>query len=208
MWCLVAALLVAGTACTSDGNKGATAGASGDEKAVTVVAIGGSATAGEGVSDRLHKAWPYRMFRDALPRSSVFVNAAVEGATAASAETAQVPIVQELHPDIVAIWLGADDLVAHVPIADFARALSRVITAVQAAGTDRVLVGNLPSAYGRDVGSYNSAIQHVVRETGSELVELDREHVTVDPVSGAALRLDDASHAVVAGAFGRKISAG
>ncbi len=207
-WCAIAVFLAGACASTGHDDNHRASSSAADEATQTVVALGGSATEGEGVADRFHNAWPYRLFGTALPRSTVFVNAAVEGATAGTADATQVPIVRELHPDIVVMWLGAYDAAVHTPIATFARALARVITAVQAVGVDRVLVGNLPAAFGHDVDSYNSAIDHVARETGAELVELDREHITATGAPGSEPRLDDASHRVVADAFGRKLASG
>jgi hypothetical protein len=195
-------------ACSSDGPNRVESTPDADAGSQTVVAVGGNDTQGDNVPDRLHEAWPYRMFRDAFPRSTVFVNASVAGATAAAAERGQLPIVRELAPDVVVIWIGTEDMVLRTPTRDFARALSRLIAGAQDAGAARVLVGNLPDAYGARARPYNTAIQHAVRETGAELVELDREPISLADELGPLPQLDVDGHRRVAEAFGRRIAAG
>jgi hypothetical protein len=206
-WCAAAILAIALASCSNEDND-PTAAPSAAEISRTVIVLGGSDTQAGTVPDRLHDAWPYRMFREALPLSTVFVNAAVDGATAEDARRTQLPIVRELEPDVVVVWLGDEDVRRKTPARDFARALSRVVAGAQTAGAERVLVGNLPDAYGKGVRPYNNAILHTVRETGAELVELDREHIALADEPGFAPHIDVASHRVVADAFGRRIAAG
>ena len=85
-------------------------------KPTTLVTIGSSATEGDGVSNRFRQAWPYLFFDEAFPISTSLVNAAVDGATVANASTQQLPLVREVKADVVAIWLGVDDLENHTPI--------------------------------------------------------------------------------------------
>src|SRR5690349_7519235 len=61
--------------------------------------LGGSATEGDGVRDRLHQAWPYVVFREALPENTTFVNAATDDGRAATALAEQVPLARETKPD-------------------------------------------------------------------------------------------------------------
>ena len=49
-----------------------------------MLAIGGSATEGDGVRDRLVNAWPYLVFHQALPVSAIFVNGSLDDATVAT----------------------------------------------------------------------------------------------------------------------------
>jgi GDSL-like Lipase/Acylhydrolase family len=206
LWCITAMFTLVTGACSGGESNRSSSAAPSDAAPTAVVTMGGRTTEGENVPDRLHNAWPYRMFATALPRSTVFVNAAVPG-KAADAPRTQLPIVRELKPDIVVMWIGAEDLRAGTPIATFAQQLSRTVTAVQALGVQRVLVGNLPAAYGGRVMSYNNAIQHVVRETGAELVELEHERITITRAGRTgASELDVAGHHVVAEAFGRRIA--
>jgi hypothetical protein len=203
-----ALLVLSAVACSNDADDGAARSADDGSGPQTVVALGGTDTQAENLPDRLNDAWPYRTFRDAFPVSTVFVNGAVAEATAAEARRAQLPIVRELQPDVVLMWIGAEDMRFGTKPSAFARDLSRVVSGVQAAGVDRVLVGNLPAEYGDSARSYNNAIRHVVRETGAELVELDRERITLVDKPGFPPELDVAGHRVVAEAFGRRIASG
>ena len=76
------ALVIVLTACStgSRSTKGPTSAPS-TGPVITVVALGGSATEGDGVRDRLRNAWPYLVFRTAFPRSTIFVNGALDEAT-------------------------------------------------------------------------------------------------------------------------------
>jgi hypothetical protein len=71
--------------------------------AITVLALGGSATEGDGVRNRLRDAWPYLVFETAFPRSTVFVNGALDDASLQHALTAQAPLAAQLKPDVIEI---------------------------------------------------------------------------------------------------------
>jgi hypothetical protein len=144
--------------------------------AKTVLALGGRESAGDGLGDRLRDAWPYRVF-DALPRTTVFVNGARDDATVAHARTEQVPLARELRPDIVEVWLGADDVAARTPIRAFTSDFARLLGELRAAGARRILVADLPAAYGERAARYNNAIHRLVRDAGAELVALARARI-------------------------------
>ena len=131
----------------------------------TVLAIGSSATEGDGVRDRLQDAWPYLVFRESLPASAVFVNGALDDATVAHALASQAPLAKELKPDIVEIWLGADDLRAGTPIAAFTAEYTQLVDTLRADGSGRILIADLPAAYGSRASAYNAAIHAVVART-------------------------------------------
>ena len=96
--------------CAGKSNAPAAEAVGATARTTTFLTIGSSATEGDGVSDRLHEAWPYLVFNQAFPISTSLVNAAVDGATVTNAREEQVPVARELKPDVVAIWLGVDDL--------------------------------------------------------------------------------------------------
>jgi hypothetical protein len=169
----------------------------------TVLALGGRASAGDGLGDRLRDAWPYRVF-DALPRPTVFVNGARDDATVARALADQAPLARELRPDIVEVWLGEEDIGARTPIRAFTSEFARLLTELRAAGARRILVADLPAAYGERTARYNSAIHQVVRDAGAEIVALARARIDLGSPRGDRLP-DAASQRVIADAFAAAI---
>lgn len=193
-------LALCACACSSGGGtSGPPADAAENGPSKTVLLLGGRSSDGDGIADRLRDAWPYRVF-DALPRATVFVNNARDQATVAEALSEQVPLARDLKPDLVEVWLGADDAAAATPLPAFVRDLSRLIVMLRAAGARRILVGDLPAAYGAATARYNDAIHQVVRDAGAELVALSRARINLgSPREG---RLPDAaSQPVIAAAF-------
>ncbi|HYL50658.1 MAG TPA: SGNH/GDSL hydrolase family protein [Acidimicrobiia bacterium] len=202
----LAMLALCACACSSGRSaSGPPANAAGNGPSKTVLLLGGRSSDGDGIADRLRDAWPYRVF-DALPRSTVFVNNARDQATVAEALSEQVPLSRDLKPDLVEVWLGADDVAAGTPLPAFMRDLSRLIVMLRAAGAGRILVGDLPPAYGAATARYNDAIHRVVRDGGAELVSLSRAGINLgSPREG---RLPDAaSQPVIAAAFTTAINA-
>src|SRR5207302_9004424 len=116
--------------------------------ATTVLVMGGSATEGDGVADRLRDAWPYLVFHDAFPRSTSLINAALDNATITNAQANQLPLAQEVKPTTVLIWLGADNLTHRTPTSQFASALRTLLDEVRATGARQILVADLPAALG------------------------------------------------------------
>lgn len=202
--CISAVLLAA--ACSSGSHRDADSAPESAAPVQHVLAIGGRATEGDGIRDRLQEAWPYLVFHDAFPRSTVFVNGALDEATVASALETQAPLAAELKPDVVEVWLGADDLAAATPLSDFTLGLTDLITQLRNAGSRRVLVADLPEAYGGRVAAYNTVIRDVVARTKTELVPLATEGITLPRAEGDAPLLDEAGHRVVAAAFEKQIT--
>jgi hypothetical protein len=163
--------------------------------------MGGSATEGDGLDDRLRDAWPYVIFREAFPRNTTFVNAASDNATVHRALTTQLPLARDAKPETIAIWLGADDALQAVPIATFTDELRQLVTGVRAAGARRVLIAGLPPAYGRAAARYDRAVRQVAAATGAEFVDLAPAHVARRAVDGLPDEPDAASHRAIATAF-------
>ena len=185
-------------ACSGGGKKSVLPGAK-DEPVQTVLAIGDRATEGDGIPDRLHNAWPYLVYNDRVPRSAVFVNGALDDATVASVLEEQTVLARELKPDVVEMWIGADNLREGTPPGAFATGLTVAIDTLRSYGTRRIVVADLPIAYG-DVTAYNAEIQRVVSETKTELVPLHRVEVTLNQDQP-----DTASHRRIADTFAAQI---
>jgi hypothetical protein len=205
----LAALAVAilATACASTGHGTATAPAPTTGPAATMVAFGGSATEGDGIRDRLRDAWPYVVFHEAMPQSTVLVNAALDGATVANANTLQLPVAHDAHPQIAVAWLGADDLDAQTPIPQFRNDLTAFVAGVKAAGAQRVLLANLPSTFGPGARPYNTAIAQVAAANAVELVDLAGLSVPLEPASGLSPQPTATGQRVVANAFEQELRA-
>jgi lysophospholipase L1-like esterase len=170
-------------------------------KATTLLTIGGSATEGDGLPDRLHDAWPYLLWDQAFPVSTSLVNAALDDATIKNAQADQLPLAQEVKPQVVAVWLGIDDLAQHTPIDQFAAELRALIDELRATGAQRILVADLPDAFGAGAVSYNTATRSVVQSTKATLVELEHAAISIAPSRGLADQPDAAAHRVVVSAF-------
>ena len=205
--CLVVmTLMLVGVACSSSHRgSGPPASAASPAHGMTLLTIGSSATEGDGVDDRLHDAWPYLVYDETLPSSGALVNAALDDATAAHALTDQAPVAAELHPDVVAIWLGADDIRAGTPVPAFVANLTALIATIKHAGAGRILVADVPNVYGALAAMYDAAIRSVTRTTSVELVELADANITLVPTDGLPPQPDAASHRVVADAFERAL---
>jgi lysophospholipase L1-like esterase len=170
----------------------------------TVVAIGAGITAGDGASDALRDAWPRLVFNETFAVGSVFVNAATRDATFASAVTDQVPLVRQVHPDTVLVWLGPNDVSAHVPAEDVGRAVHDLVDGLRAAGARRVLVASLPSIQGSAATQpIDSAITTSARAAGASVVDLHGVRVQLD-AAGEVVASDGLNRAV-ADAFERAL---
>jgi lysophospholipase L1-like esterase len=170
-------------------------------RSTTLLTIGGSATEGDGLPDRYRDAWPYLLYQHAFPPSTSLVNTALDGATTANTIIDQLPLAQQVKPDTVAIWLGADDLAQRTPIDQFATELHVLIDDLHNTGAHRILVADLPDVFGPNAAAYNAAIQQVVTATNARLVELQHAPITLAPSGGAGPQPDTEGHRVIANAF-------
>jgi hypothetical protein len=195
------ALVLLGGACTHASRTSSRATAPAGEP-LAFVSMGGSETEGDGLADRFRAAWPYRFFHDTLPRETTFVNAAFDDATVAHTLVDQVPIIEELRPQLVAMFIGLDDLRDNTPIETFRRDLDTLLERIDDAGVRRVLVGDIPTGYGRNAEQYNRAIRTAAQTHGADSVAL--AGISVRQSTGdVPPELDTASHRLIADAFAR-----
>jgi acyl-CoA thioesterase I len=165
---------------------------------LTYVAIGASESVGVGADDPIRQAWAAVFYRTALPRAAVFVNLGIPGATVADALRREVPEAVSLRPDVVTVFLNANDLIARVPVRTYQSELTSLLGQVRGGGRTTVLVANLPPldslprfqacpaarpcegsplsgpAIDAAVREYNAAIAAAARRTGSTVVDLYR----------------------------------
>ena len=143
--------LIAGVApaCSDPGTAPGSAGLAPPPTAPTspgpvYVSVGASETVGLGSDKPLRHAWPRVLLRDALPVSTVFVNAGIPGATVAQALREEVPIAVDLSPDLVTVWANVNDILAGVAPEQFESQLEALVVALRRGGSTRVLVANVP----------------------------------------------------------------
>ncbi|HEX6350957.1 MAG TPA: SGNH/GDSL hydrolase family protein [Candidatus Dormibacteraeota bacterium] len=108
------------------------------------VAIGASETLGVGSQEPAAQAWTTVFYRAALPAGALFYNLGEVGATTEQALKDELPVALGLHPDLVTVWLNADDLIHGVSAPDYAAQLDRLLAALAGAGSARLLVANTP----------------------------------------------------------------
>jgi lysophospholipase L1-like esterase len=143
----VALALVAGTVLTacaggSDVDE-PTSGTSVGPRAV-YVAVGSDETVGVGADRPTVEAWPQVLYRTALDRRTVFVNAASQGSSMADALDEQLPLALELQPTLVTVWLNRTDFEAGTSVAAFERRFFELVRALRRGGRTEVMVANMP----------------------------------------------------------------
>ncbi len=112
--------------------------------AFTYVAVGASETAGVGADDPPTQAWPAVFYRLTMPRSAVYVNLGIPGATVADAAGREVPEALTFHPQVVTVFLNANDARAGVPASTYQAQLTSLLEQLRQGGRAEVLVANLP----------------------------------------------------------------
>ena len=134
------------------------------------VVIGAGQSDGGGIDDELRSLWARRVFQD-LPRRTVYVNLAREGATAASALEGQVPDAVDLEPTLVTIWLVSADAITGTPIEAFRRDLTALAAAFDPE-TDVVLVASWSDPERDGEEPYLEVVREVAAATPADLVDL------------------------------------
>jgi acyl-CoA thioesterase I len=111
---------------------------------IRYVAVGASETVGVGADHPRTQAWPTVFRRIALPRTSTYSNLGIPGITVRDALVLQVPRAVQLRPDLVTVWLNANDINAGVSVESYSADLQRLLRALRREGRARVLVANTP----------------------------------------------------------------
>ena len=170
---------------------------------IRYVAIGASESVGYGAENPATQAWPQVFYRSALPRASVFVDLGIPGATVAEARARELPEAVALSPQLVTVWLNANDLIHGVPLPRYQAELTDLLTRLRQAGARWILVANTPplarlpvyqacrpyapdpqggcdtsvrlprSEVDRAVASYNQAISEAAAAADATVVDLD-----------------------------------
>ena len=164
-----------------------------------LVTIGADATIGDGLSEYLRDSWPQLLFREALPVSTVFINAGDEAATVRGAG-AQVELAVEQRASVVAIWLDdpGTPCTATTTASAYTADLDGLIEPLRTAGA-RVLVGNLSRAQ-RCGAAFDDALDDVARRRGATVVDLATTLAST-PEIGPRSNVTPSISRAVAGAF-------
>jgi hypothetical protein len=190
----VLVLVLASAACSGRAEDDVPAAAP-DGPAEVYLAVGADATLGTGTERPLVEEWPKVLFRTALPRDTVFVNAAQEGATVADAFREQLALAGDVEPTLVTVWLNRDDLAAGTPVADYEADLGELVRLLGRGGKARVLVANAPEVPGvpaATVAGYNDAIARVSRAEDAALVDLHALGLGDEPDAADQVRVAEA----------------
>jgi lysophospholipase L1-like esterase len=196
----VCAALGAGCGEVRDGSSGDGRSTVTIQETQTLVAIGSGATVGEGLGRKLRDPWPRLFHREAFPRSTVLVNAAVANSSTEDALVDQVPLAEELSPSVVAIWLGTIEAFNEYPLENFEENLRQIVRRVRAGGA-RVLLADLPTVTTVDVDGFNRVIARVAADEGATLVPLHGRTVRALAGEDWAFLPDRAGHRAIADAF-------
>jgi acyl-CoA thioesterase-1 len=225
---VVSALMIG--ACAGPGRPAAPAVSADDQgPPVTYVSVGASESVGAGTDDPLREAWPQLLYRNSLPRRTVFVNLGIPGATVQRALTDEADQAAALKPTVVTVWLNVNDIAALVPPSVYEQQLDVLVSRLRSGGAGRVLVANtppldrlpavdrlgLPSAsVNRVVDDYNAAIGRVVAKNGAVLVDLHQAGLDARAagreaalVSADGFHPSAAGHQAVADAFAAALKA-
>ncbi len=165
----VAVLLLALASCTSSTGPDVVAGVE-EGPPASLVVIGGAEADGDGLRDSLRDLWARRVF-DELPSSTVYVNLATPGATAADALRTQVPEATALDPTTVLVWLTNGDAARGTPVEQYRTDLAEVVGAFGSPAEVVLLTGwDDPGAAPTD--EYATVVSEVAGATDATEVDL------------------------------------
>lgn len=107
------------------------------------VAVGASETAGWGAGNFRTESWPRVLLDLALPDFRL-VNLGLPGATVERAIERELPKLARAEPDIVTVWLNANDILQGVAPARYERDFDHLLRAIERTEPDQILVANTP----------------------------------------------------------------
>jgi lysophospholipase L1-like esterase len=151
---------------------------------LTVVAIGASDAFGIGTDQPRTDNWP-TVLAGRLSSAAHLVNLGIPGATVALAQRDELPVALAAQPDVIAIFLGINDLDQGVALAAFEQQLTALLQALRGGTLARIYVANLPDLtllpyFAKDdpltleeqVSAWNAAITRICTAQGVALVDL------------------------------------
>lgn len=183
----------------------------------TYVAIGASDAFGVGASDPTTQSWP-AYIDQSLPPDVRFINLGIPGVTIHQALAQELPVALSVHPNLVTIWLGVNDLQAAVPLAQYQHDLDSLLTALATNTHAQVAVGNLPdltllpafidqdpTTLTKTIAAWNQVIASEVRQHHDLFVDLYQSSAALaqhpEDISSDGLHPTEAGYQLIAATF-------
>ena len=135
-------------ACTDSGtggssNRGTSESDPTPTPAGVYAAVGASETAGWGAGNFRTESWPRVLLDMALPDFKL-VNLGLPGATVERAIERELPKLERAEPDIVTVWLNANDILQGVSPAQYKQDFHRLLRRIKRTDPQQILVANTP----------------------------------------------------------------
>jgi lysophospholipase L1-like esterase len=150
----------------------------------TYAALGASDGYGIGTDDPDRDNWP-TVLSGALGRPVHLVNLGIPATTTGQAITTELPVALDARPDLVTVWLAANDFADGVPLGTYSQQLRSLLHSLRQGTHARIFVGNLPdlallprfagvdvTALEARVRAWNAAIAADCRDEVATLVDL------------------------------------
>jgi acyl-CoA thioesterase I len=106
-------------------------------------AVGASETLGWGARNFTQQSWPRVLLEETLPEFEL-VNLGLPGATVEDALARELPRLLDVGPQIVTVWLNANDILQGVTPREYAADLDRLLRAIASADPRQILIANTP----------------------------------------------------------------
>ncbi|HEX5156686.1 MAG TPA: SGNH/GDSL hydrolase family protein [Ktedonobacterales bacterium] len=148
------------------------------------VAVGASDSFGIGADDPLTQSWPHDV-ANKLEAKPHLINLGIPGATMDLAVRAELPIALSVHPTLISVWLGVNDIERHVSLATFSLQLQALLNSLAQQTSAAIYVGNIPdltllpyfstwdqTALSEQILSWNAAISFACSLSGAHLVDI------------------------------------
>ena len=111
---------------------------------LTIGIIGASDSVGIGASDPSKTGW-VPVLQSMLPSGTRVVNAGIDGARVRTALEQELPVILDVQPDIVAIWISVNDINARTPIAQYERDMNTLLSELSTKTNARLVLANVPN---------------------------------------------------------------
>jgi acyl-CoA thioesterase I len=111
---------------------------------ITYVALGASDAVGVGTSQPASQGY-VPLLEQKLPQGSQLVNLGVSGIHLHEALNEELPRTLSAAPQLITIWLVANDFVAKVPYASYIQDLDTLLSRLRAGTQARIVMANLPN---------------------------------------------------------------
>ncbi len=187
---------------------------------VTYVALGASDAVGVG-SNAPDSQGYVPLVASRLPKGSHLINLGISGIRLHEALSKELPLALNTSPDLITIWLVANDFIGGVTYQDYMRDLNTLLQQLHSGTHARLVMANLPDltllpAFAREtsaqktrtraeISQWNAGIAQLAGQYGTVLVDLFRlgSQITAHPeyVSGDGFHPSSSGYAQLANYF-------